>query len=66
MLLIKFKNRINKIRKTLSRIKLECLFLIGLLTIIITNFTVNIKFGCYFIGIACILFSIYLDFIKKG
>jgi len=62
---INIKNKINKIIKTLLERKLECLFLIGLVTIIITNFTLNIKFGCYFIGAVCILLSIYLDFIKN-
>ncbi|NEZ94449.1 hypothetical protein EXM58_00555 [Clostridium botulinum] len=63
--MIEIKNRINNIKKALFKKKLECLFLMGLIIIIITNFTINIKFGCYFLGTVCILFAIYLEFITN-
>jgi hypothetical protein len=60
----KLKTKYNKMKKTLYKKKLECLFLIGLIIITTTNFTVNIIFACYFLGMICILFAVYLDFIK--
>lgn len=56
----------GKLNKLLSKTILndifvmETVFFIGLFIIIFTNFTVNIKFGMYFLGFILIAFSIFL------
>ncbi|OPD29752.1 hypothetical protein AL713_15995 [Clostridium botulinum] len=59
----KFKNLINKIKRTITNkiFILDSLFLIGLFIIIFTNFRININFGLYFLGATLICLSIYIS-----
>jgi hypothetical protein len=55
----KFKNMFKK--TVLNDIfVMEMVFFIGLFIIIFTNFSINIKFGLYFLGLILIAFSIFL------
>lgn len=57
------KEKVNKIfKKTIFNelFVMEMVFFIGLAIIIFTNFSVNIKFGLYFLGLILIAFSIFL------
>jgi hypothetical protein len=55
----KFKNMFKK--TVLNDIfVMEMVFFTGLFIIIFTNFSINIKFGLYFLGLILIAFSIFL------
>ena len=59
----KIKEKVNKmLKKTIFNelFVMEMVFFIGLAIIIFTNFSVNIKFGLYFLGLILIAFSIFL------
>lgn len=59
----KIKNSIkNILRKTVFNdfFVMEAVFFMGIFIIVFTNFTINIKFGLYFLGLILIAFSIFL------
>ncbi|GAB6150214.1 hypothetical protein JCM1406_13840 [Clostridium novyi] len=62
-MLDKFKNKIDKIKRTILNdlFIMELFFFIGLFIITYTNFCINKYFGLYFMGIMFIVYAIFLN-----